>query len=333
MVKVSIVMPTYNAEAYLKEAIDSILNQTFTDFEFLIIDDSSQDKTRKIIKSYNDKRIRLIDGPCRGISAALNIGLQEAKGDYIARMDADDISLPERLNKQINFMETHSDVGICGTDIERIDQQGKLYEGKRYNLKAIEDVCFLDLLDNRAFFHPTIVIRKKIIKKYHLFYNEELRFAEDFDLWHRAIFVTGIHNMQEKLLKYRVYDNNTSLLYKNEGDKVINKLRSDLLKQITGNKEIYTQAINRAIFPSKYKGKIEYQQNVSSQVINNSKIWLFKFIPLVENRIKIEDMNKVAYIKLCFIFPILKIVNKRYGAKFFLFNFMPIFSIKRKFYF
>ena len=98
--KISVLMPTYNAEKYLKEAIESILNQTFTDFELLVIDDCSKDNTRNIVLSYNDKRIRLIDGLQKGLAAALNFGIKIAKGVYVARMDADDIALPERFSKQ-----------------------------------------------------------------------------------------------------------------------------------------------------------------------------------------------------------------------------------------
>ena len=111
---VSVLMPTYNAEKYLKEAIDSILNQTFTDFEFLIIDDNSKDKTKKIIGKYNDKRIKLIKGPQKGLAAALNCGIKKAQGKYIARMDADDISLPARLEKQVNYLEAHPEITVLG---------------------------------------------------------------------------------------------------------------------------------------------------------------------------------------------------------------------------
>ena len=122
---VSVVMPTLNAEKYLAEAIDSILKQTFSDFEFLIIDGGSVDKTVSIIKSYQDKRIRLLNGSGKNIAADLNIGLEAATGEYIARMDADDVALPERFAKQVDFLEKNSDVAILGSSVITIDAEGK----------------------------------------------------------------------------------------------------------------------------------------------------------------------------------------------------------------
>ncbi|GHT42019.1 hypothetical protein AGMMS49921_06250 [Endomicrobiia bacterium] len=120
--KVSVVMPTYNTETHLSKAIDSILAQTFDDFEFLIVDDNSTDKTREIIKSYNDKRVRLIDGRCNGLAAALNHGICEANGEYIARMDADETSLPTRFGKQVVYMDEHRDITVLGSWQEHLHE-------------------------------------------------------------------------------------------------------------------------------------------------------------------------------------------------------------------
>ncbi len=115
--RITVIMPVYNCELYIKEAIDSILNQTFTDFEFLIIDDASTDKTVSIIKEYKDFRIQLIEKEGnKGISDSLNYGLKVAKGEYIARMDGDDISLPERFVKQVTFLDSNPDVILCGSN-------------------------------------------------------------------------------------------------------------------------------------------------------------------------------------------------------------------------
>lgn len=116
-------MPVYNAEKFLKPAIESILNQTFSDFELIIIDDNSNDKTADIIKSYNDNRIKHIVNPNRiGFTNSLNQGLKIAQGDYIARMDADDISDPERFSKEIEFLENNPDIGVCGSWMKIIDE-------------------------------------------------------------------------------------------------------------------------------------------------------------------------------------------------------------------
>lgn len=114
MPKISVIMPTYNAETYVREAIESILNQTFADFEFLILDGGSKDKTIEIIESYNDDRIKIYKN-CGTIPQSLNKGIKEATGEYIARMDADDISLPNRLKKQLNVLQKNKDIAILGT--------------------------------------------------------------------------------------------------------------------------------------------------------------------------------------------------------------------------
>src|SRR2546423_6687976 len=123
--RVSVLMPVYDVAKYLREAIDSILGQTFTDFEFIIIDDASTDRSAEIINSYNDPRIRFIQNEKNvGLIATLNRGLDLAYGEYLARMDQDDVSLPERLAKQVAFMETASDVAASGTWARDIDDKG-----------------------------------------------------------------------------------------------------------------------------------------------------------------------------------------------------------------
>ena len=120
--KLTVLMPVYNAEKYLKPALESILNQTYKDFEFLIIDDGSTDKSLEIIKSYNDSRIRLIGHEQnQKLIATLNEGIKLAQGEYIARMDADDISAPERLQKQMEFLEKHPATVVLGCDFQIID--------------------------------------------------------------------------------------------------------------------------------------------------------------------------------------------------------------------
>ena len=117
MPRISVIMPAYNAEKYIREAIDSILAQTYTDFEFIIIDDASTDATASIVESYSDERIRFFRNEHNmGVANTLNRGLDLAVGEYIARMDSDDISLPERFAKQVEFMDTHTDVIVCGSN-------------------------------------------------------------------------------------------------------------------------------------------------------------------------------------------------------------------------
>lgn len=193
-------MPVYNAAKYLPEAIDSILSQTFQDFEFLIINDGSTDQTEKIINSYTDQRIRLVSQDNQGLSVALNKGLNLARGKYIARMDADDISLPERLAKQAAFMDSHPAVGICGTGAMIIDEQGQAIRRAAYPLSHEE--IEVELLFNSTFAHPAVMFRRSVLQTHNLNYHHDK--GEDFELWTRAVKVTKLANLKECLIKYRL---------------------------------------------------------------------------------------------------------------------------------
>src|SRR3990167_9325600 len=153
---VTVLMPVYNGKKYLKEAIESVLNQTFRDFEFLIIDDGSTDKSAEIIKSFNDARIRLERNVTNlGLIKTLNNGLTLSRGKYIARMDCDDISLPKRLSVQVNFMEKHPEIGICGSWVKVMGLKQEFVN--RYPQKHEETRAYL-LLNYRM--HPESVSKK-----------------------------------------------------------------------------------------------------------------------------------------------------------------------------
>ncbi len=202
MPKISVVMPVYNGEKFLREAIDSILNQTFSDFEFIIINDASTDSTEDIIKSYDDKRIVYLKNSSNlGVACSLNNGLDIARGEYIARMDADDISLPERFAKQVAFMDKHKDIGVCGTWIEFFGERKGIFKntvGKKQTK--------IDMLFSSCIAHPSVIIRKAILEKYDFFYNKNYEQVEDYELWCRISRHYDIDNIPEALLKYRCHD-------------------------------------------------------------------------------------------------------------------------------
>jgi glycosyltransferase involved in cell wall biosynthesis len=201
--KVTVLMPVYNSEKYLKEAIESILNQTFKDFEFLIIDDASTDKSVEIVSSYRDSRIRIIHNDRNlGCAESLNRGVKLAMGEYIARMDADDISLPNRLEKQVRFMEKNPDIGICGAWHESIgDDEGAIWQTPVKHERICVELLFLSCLS-----HPTVIMRREPILKNGLFYDESFTLAGDYDYWAKASKIVRLANMPEVLLKYRVYE-------------------------------------------------------------------------------------------------------------------------------
>lgn len=196
-------MPVYNGEKYLVEAIDSILQQTFTDFELLIIDGGSKDNSLKIIEQYQDSRIRLIfqDKNTKGLASALNQGLENAKGKYIARMDSDDISYPKRLQKQVDFMDRNTKVGLCGTWIV-FSFDGKLGKVQKYPTNF--DELKVSLFFSTSFGHPSVMLEKSLFKKHNLTYNTEFKYGEDYDLWNRCADYFELANIPEVLLTYRV---------------------------------------------------------------------------------------------------------------------------------
>ncbi len=202
MPKVTVLMPVYNGESYLRETIESILAQTFRDFEFLIVDDGSEDTTPLIIDSYCDNRIKVLKNATRlKLSGALNRGLDEARGDFVARMDADDLALPERLARQVEFLEQNIEVGICGAWINRFGK-GRNYVDKNFVHEA--DIKAYSLFDC-PFFHPTVMMRKSLLDKYSLRYDGDYYPTEDYELWTRAVDYFPCANIGKVLLKYRVH--------------------------------------------------------------------------------------------------------------------------------
>lgn len=199
--KITVLMSVYNGDRYLKEAIDSILAQTFTDFEFLIIDDASTDGSFKIISEYTDNRLISIQNNNNlGLAKSLNIGVKIAKGEYIARMDADDVSKPERFEIQSNFLRNNLEIGVVGSWTEVIDEQGRKVDKWDLNLSS-EQLYYLLHFKN-CLTHSSVMIRKAILLEAGG-YDESIINAQDFELWNRLIKVTKIAILKETLVKWR----------------------------------------------------------------------------------------------------------------------------------
>lgn len=203
--KITVLLPVYNCELYIKTAVESILNQTFTNFELLIIDDASTDATVSILKKFDDPRIQLIEKPLNsGYTNSLNYGLKIAKGQYIARMDADDISYPERFARQIDYLDNHPDVVVCGTTYKIVDNDKKII------LPQDHEAIKIGLLWGNCVSHPSVMIRKKIVDDFSIRYDTSKEPAEDYDMWVRLLSIGKLHNLKEILLEYRVYGNQVS---------------------------------------------------------------------------------------------------------------------------
>ena len=199
-------MPVYNGSRYLGEAIKSILNQTFSDFEFLIIDDASTDDSVEIIKSYEDARIRLIENEKNfGLSATLNKGLDLAHGKYIARMDQDDLSLPNRLQKQVQYLEDHPNICVLGTWWKNIDENNKTLCIVRLPIQAFECGFWVFVIGEQAVGHPCVMFRLAEIISLGG-YDEKYNIAQDLDLWFRASANDlQFANIPEVMFSYRIH--------------------------------------------------------------------------------------------------------------------------------
>ena len=205
--ELSVVMSVYNGQKYLEESITSILDQTFSDFEFIIINDGSTDQTRDIIEQFasKDKRILLIHQDNAGLAKSLNRGIKLARGKYIARHDADDVSLPERFKKQMSFLRSHQDVVLCGTWFLE-ENEGKGVKIRKYPVddqKLRENIKYVNY-----FCHPSVVFSKDAFIKAGG-YDERLSTGQDFELWMRLCNYGKMSNISKVLVRKRIGLGNT----------------------------------------------------------------------------------------------------------------------------
>ncbi|MEE9409090.1 MAG: glycosyltransferase family 2 protein [Polaribacter sp.] len=234
---VSVLMPVYNSEDYVAEAIESILGQTYSNFEFLIVNDSSTDNSLEIISSYKDSRIRVLNMKQNsGISKTLNFGIGEAKGKYIARMDSDDKSFPERIKKQVEFLENNKNYILCGSNYKILNSTYEVVLPENHSLIKTT------LLSNCCIAHPTVMCKTEAIKKNNLHYSKESEPAEDYHLWSFLISKGKFYNLQENLLEYRVHEKQISQSKKAKQDKMSFSVKINYIKSFY--KDISNDEIN-----------------------------------------------------------------------------------------
>ena len=219
--RVTVLMPVYNGEKYLVEAVDSILGQTYKDFEFLIINDGSTDKTVEIVQSYNDPRIRLVNNDENlQLAAALHRGLQLTGSEYIARMDCDDISFPERLSAQVDYLDNHPDVGALGSGFQIIDGDGKKI-GAPVRFPSEHGFLRWSLPFYSPIAHPTVLMRRPLLIEAGGYLSEvisgrEKYSGEDYDLWRRLSKITRLANLRRPMIYLRKHGKNVTRIYLDE---------------------------------------------------------------------------------------------------------------------
>lgn len=302
MPRVSVLMPAYNSEKYVGAAIESILNQTFTDFEFIIINDGSTDNTAKIVRDYakRDQRIKFTDNKKnRGLIAVLNQGLDLCSGEYIARMDSDDISRPERFKLQVEYMDAHPDVAVVGAWIKRFGPSIKSDDVFKY---PSELKLFDLLIYGSQMAHPTAMIRTSVLREHKIYYNPEYKYAEDYDLWMQIAQYAPIHNLQTILLDYRWHDTNVSILHKKTQSECAQRIQKNLLKKyLTSPTDIekillMTREINQRFWLFGILPIIRRKQ----YPLKKTKYYLFEKIPLIkikDNGVYLFEFIKIGNIK------------------------------------
>lgn len=257
---ISVVLPAYNASKYIGEAIDSIIRQSFRDFECLIIDDGSTDDTIDIVRSYNDERIVLIKND-HDFVASLNLGLSKARGKYIARMDADDIMHPDRLRIQHSIMEEETSIAVCGTWMQHIGKNIAPGSMARSATGVVEDPI-LQFLNGNFVFHPTVMMRADFLRAYELKY-ENYAYAEDLKLWIEIAKLGGIFYIESQpLLLYRISETQVSNQKREEQRATTMQILFELLEWLLKR--------NDSIFPE-YKGIYEYLRQLLDRELTRSQ--------------------------------------------------------------
>ena len=235
--KISVVMPVYNTDvSILQEAVGSILGQTFQDFEFIIVDDCSSSPARDYLQALPDPRVRLLRNETnQGVTKSLNRGFRAAKGKYIARMDADDISLPQRLEKQYAFMESHPDAIVCGANVEVFGtRQKKPASVPGFDQSDMDAYRVKMLFVNPGPVHPTAFFSNEKLLRQHILYDEALTYAQDYGLWAEVSRYGTVWKLGEVLLRYRAHGKQISSAHRQRQIQCDQATQRKLLTELVG---------------------------------------------------------------------------------------------------
>ncbi|MDR0829446.1 MAG: glycosyltransferase [Prevotellaceae bacterium] len=218
---VSVNMPVKNGVKYIKEAIQSVLNQTFNDFELIIVNDGSTDESAEIVRSFSDSRIKILENQTsKGIAFSRNLAIENSLGKYIAIFDCDDIMLPENLQKKVVFLEQNSDFAMVGSSIEKIDKNGDFIGKHIYKLPP--NLLKTQLFFDNYFAQSAMLIRKDVLTKF--YYDKNFSQAEDYLLWSKISENHKVANLKELLIKYRIHNQSISNIKQFQMEEFIKKV-------------------------------------------------------------------------------------------------------------
>ncbi|HVN40476.1 MAG TPA: glycosyltransferase [Myxococcota bacterium] len=227
--RVTVLLPVYEGREHLPAAIESILGQSFRDFELLVIDDGSSDGSADVVAACHDPRVRCVRNDRNlGVAASLNRGLELARGEIVARMDADDTSLPERLRRQVEFLDANPEIGACGAWTVTTGRR----EGVRIEYPTRAEDVRCGLIFDPTLAHPTVCLRRAWFERSGLRYDEGYVHAEDYDLWCRASACFPLANLGEVLLRYRVHDASVSERYRAAQQASVARIHRQLLAEM-----------------------------------------------------------------------------------------------------
>ncbi|MCO4782079.1 MAG: glycosyltransferase [Candidatus Cloacimonetes bacterium] len=291
MTHCSVVMSVFNGQGYLVEAIQSVLKQSYSDFELVIIDDCSTDGSLQMIRSFTDSRIRLIQNDKNlGLAASLNKGVKESKGKYIARMDADDVMLEDRLQCQMNFLSNNPNIKLCGSFAIQIDENS-LEHGLIKSPSGLH-LEFAKWIPS-PLIHPTVVVLRDLLLENP--YDESLKAAQDYDLWLRLIMKgVGIYNLDVPLLKYRVHDKSIT---KSKLEKQSLNAYKSFVKHTNLNKITYKSFLSFCLqnydysllqrFSDGLLVRKRLKLSLFGMWINQCRYFLFKYLIRKKNQVKL----------------------------------------------
>jgi glycosyltransferase involved in cell wall biosynthesis len=244
---ISVIIPTRNAEKFIREAVESIILQSYSHLQILILDDASSDGTLNIVEKLADPRIEIYRSSVnKGQSYQLNLGIAYSRGDYISIMHADDVAKSDKLEKQLGFLNDNPEVGICGCHVNLIGDKEGLWTYPLHNRE-----CKDMLLNSVPFAHPAVLFRKSVLEKIPNPYDPEMVAAEDYDLWVRLAGTTEFGNLQEPLLNYRIHSQQLSQVRKVQEDKAVFEIRTRLIGRFfrMEDKEQILAAVKAVYYP------------------------------------------------------------------------------------
>lgn len=273
--KVTVLLPVYNGAAYLRESLTSILGQSFKDFTLLVIDDASTDSSLDVIRSFGDPRIQVVCNPHNlGLIGTLNKGLNLSTTEYIARMDQDDVSMPDRLAVQVDFLDSNKSVGVCGSWIEifGIGNFVHQYPTEHDRIKA-------GLFLSNELAHPTVMLRRQAFLDHNLYYDERWSYVEDYELWQRASFCFEVRNIPHVLLRYRTSFDSMCRVYGKEQHAALQRLdkQNYFALGLTDQNELYSLPfrLRMSDYPLTLEWEMAAKQSIDRLIEANSRKHLY----------------------------------------------------------